>query len=241
MNKRLWTTLFSALVIGLLSIVSQKAAAYPKCVGPINDYAHLLNQGDQQQLERELRAHKERTGEEVTIVTISSLDGENIEQYSTGLFRECGLGQKDKNNGVLLLVAKSDRKVRIETGYGSEGILTDIESGKIIRNVIAPKTKQGDWSGGISDGAHTILNVLDKNPNAIPASPNAELSPGVIILLIFILILLVIVVAALRSRSSYGGSSSSSIWISGGGGGSSGGGDWGGGGSSGGGGASGDC
>lgn len=105
-------------------------------------------------------ALEEKTGDQVVVLTIPSLKGANLEQYSLGVARKWALGEKEKNNGVLFLIAKNDRKMRIEVGYGLEGKLTDAIASYIIRNEVAPAFRSGDFSGGIKRGVSSIVNVL---------------------------------------------------------------------------------
>lgn len=218
-------------------------AKYPGPAAPVFDQASLLTSLDRTSLDQEIRAHKDRTGHEISVVTIQSLEGETIEEYAVTLFRQWGLGTSEKKVGVLLLLARRERLVRIEVGDDLEYILTDLTAARIITDVIAPKTKKGDWSGGITDGARAIMKILDGAAvnSVLPAhQKKAELSGVEIFLVIVILIIIIFLFSVVASRSGRGGwSSGSSSWSSGGS--SGGGGGWGGGGSSSGGGASGSC
>src|SRR5690606_17822885 len=111
-------------------------------------------------LEAKLKAHEDKTSDQVVVATIRSLEGTSIEDYANRLFRAWQLGQKKNNNGVLLLVAPAERKVRIEVGYGLEGTLTDALSKVIITTAIAPQFQQGDFAGGIDAGVDAILSIL---------------------------------------------------------------------------------
>lgn len=146
--------LILALPVGI------SATEVPYLTGRVNDYAQLLTPETSQMLSDSLREHEARTGNQVVILTISTLDGENIEDYANTVFNTWKLGQKDENNGVLIVVVPDDRCMRIEVGYGLEGTMTDLMSSRIIRNVMTPKFKDGDYNGGIADGASAVLNVL---------------------------------------------------------------------------------
>jgi uncharacterized protein len=105
--------------------------------------------------------HEIRTTNQVVILTIPSLGGENIEDYSNRVFNEWKLGQKGKDNGVLIIVVPSERRMRIEVGFGLEGTLTDLTASRIIQDIMTPKFKNGDYDGGIKDGALAVIDVLE--------------------------------------------------------------------------------
>lgn len=129
--------------------------------GYVNDFASVLNTDEKTTLEATLKDFHDKYGGEVSVVTIPTLGGDVIETYANTLFREWGIGEKDKNNGVLLVVAINDHKLRIEVGYGYEGVLTDARSSEIIRNSITPYFKQGAYGLGIASGVKDILAVLE--------------------------------------------------------------------------------
>ena len=112
------------------------------------------------EIERKLEDLESKSGIQLVVATIKSLEGQDIESYANQLFRTWKLGEKTKNSGVLLLVAPSERKVRIEVGYGLEGTLTDALSNVIITNALVPRFKTGDFTGGISRGVDDIVAVL---------------------------------------------------------------------------------
>ncbi|HZC45526.1 MAG TPA: TPM domain-containing protein, partial [Candidatus Acidoferrum sp.] len=116
--------------------------------------------------------HERATREQVVVVTLDSLQGLTIEDYGYQLGRHWGIGQKGINNGVLLIVAPKEHKVRIEVGYGLEGTLTDATSSTIIQNYILPAFKRGDFNGGVVAGTQAIIQVLGGNP--ISAAPSTE-------------------------------------------------------------------
>ena len=125
------------------------AAEVPPLQGRVNDYAAMLSPGAVQQLERDLAAFEQSDSTQIVVLTIPSLEGEVLEEYSIKVVEKWQIGQKGKDNGALLLVVKNDRKVRIESGRGLEGTLTDLVSGRIIRNEIRPAFKDGDFDGGV--------------------------------------------------------------------------------------------
>jgi uncharacterized protein len=177
---------------------------------------------------------------------VPNLDGEEIEPYANALFRHWKLGQAQKNNGVLFLIAPKQRRMRIEVGYGLAGVLTDVTSKIIIANAAAPRFKAGDYDGGVSRAVDDVVIALttDKSDWTPELKAKSDDSDGdfVVPLFVFLLILFFIWWLSRRSRRTGGAwiaPFNSGGWSSGGGGGSSDGGFSGGGGSSGGGGASG--
>ena len=126
---------------------------FPALTGRIVDQAGILSPAVKAELETALAAHENNTTNQVVVVTLKTLGGVNISDYSLKLGRYWGIGQKDKNNGVLLVVAPNDRQVRIEVGYGLEGTITDTFSGVIVDNYIVPEFKKDDMEGGIKIGA----------------------------------------------------------------------------------------
>jgi uncharacterized protein len=134
--------------------------SFPALTDRVVDNAGLLPPADKSALIAKLKAFEDRSSDQVVVATIASLDGANLEDFANQLFRHWQLGQADEDNGVLLLVARGDRKIRIEVGYGLEGILTDALSRLVIENVIVPKFRAGDFAGGIVEGADAIIEVL---------------------------------------------------------------------------------
>ncbi|WP_182548982.1 TPM domain-containing protein [Phyllobacterium myrsinacearum] len=137
-----------------------QAADLPVLTGRVVDGANVIDAGTRDAITQKLAAFEAKSSDQVVVVTVPSLDGEAIEPYSNRLYRAWALGQKQENNGVLLVVAPNDRKVRIEVGYGLEGTLTDLLSKLIIENAIIPGFRSGDYSGGIARGVDDILKVL---------------------------------------------------------------------------------
>lgn len=157
------TALRNALLAALLLIaVIAAAAEVPFLTGRVTDNAGVLSDDTQRSLTALLKAHEDSTGNQIAVLTIPTLDGEGIEEYSLRVFEAWKLGKKGKDNGVLVVVAPNDRRMRIEVGYGLEGTLTDSLAGSIIRNVMTPRFKEGDYNSGIEAGVKSILNLLEK-------------------------------------------------------------------------------
>src|SRR5215467_4950442 len=136
----------------LLSVVAFAAYAltFPELTGRVVDDAGILDPAIKAGLERKLAAFEAKTTDQLVVVTLKSLQGTSIEDYGYQLGRHWQIGQKDKNNGVLLIVVPSERKVRIDVGYGLEGTLTDAISRLIIEGAIVPRFRANDYAGGIT-------------------------------------------------------------------------------------------
>lgn len=242
-----------AFVALLWVTLAALAANFPALTGRIVDQANIISAETRQAIEPKLVDLENKSGIQLVVATVTSLDGQEIEPYANELFRTWKLGEKTKNNGVLLLVAPNERKVRIEVGYGLEGTLTDALSKVIITNAITPRFKTGDFSGGIARGVDDVITVLTTDSSEWQQRPSLRLDhqqtadpmSWILIAALFALITLLIMSPSFRwfffnvvfnILASSGGSSGGGSF----GGGSSGGGGFsGGGGSSGGGGASG--
>jgi uncharacterized protein len=125
-----------------------------------NDAADFRAPGPEQDLEAKLKELEDKSSIQLVVATVKSLQGSDVETYANGLFRSWKLGEAKKNNGVLLLIAPAEHKVRIEVGYGLEGTLTDAVSSVIISSAIIPRFKTGDFSGGVERGVDSIVSVL---------------------------------------------------------------------------------
>ncbi len=136
------------------------APNYPELAGRITDNAHLLKPEDRAQIEAELAALELKSTDQIAVVTVPSLEGYAIEDYGIGLARKWQIGQKGKDNGILLIVAPNEKKVRIEVGRRLEPVMTDTMSKIIIQNAILSQFRRGDFSGGIRDGVRDIKAVL---------------------------------------------------------------------------------
>jgi uncharacterized protein len=150
-------------LLALCLAIAARAAELPVLSGRVVDAAGMIDAATRATIEERLRAHEEASSDQVVVATIASLDGEVLEDFANRLFRAWGLGQADQDNGVLLLVARDDRKIRIEVGYGLEGVLTDLHARLVIENTIVPAFRNGDFSGGIAAGVDDILLVLTGN------------------------------------------------------------------------------
>jgi uncharacterized protein len=166
-----------------------EAASLPKLTGRVNDYAAMLSPATRQQLENVLARFEQEESTQLVVLTIPSLDGAVLEEFSLKVAETWRLGQKGRDNGVLLLVAKSDRKLRIEVGYGLEGSLTDLTAGRIIRDIITPRFRDGNFDQGISDGVAAIIAAVRGEftapEGAVAAGSTSSDSEGLIVFIAF--------------------------------------------------------
>ncbi|QWZ78041.1 MULTISPECIES: TPM domain-containing protein [unclassified Aeromonas] len=169
----------------------QAAPDFPTLSGRVVDEASLMSRKQAHQLTQQLAAFEKRSGIQLVVVSVDSLDGETIEEYGYQLGRHWGIGQKDKNSGVLLLIAQDERKVRIEVGYGLEGALPDAIAANIIHGRILPAFKRGDMVAGIMAGSQSIMKALagEYQPVEQPKSDNGG-GPWLFILVVIAMIVL---------------------------------------------------
>ena len=235
-----------------LLILPALALVFPTLTGRVVDEAGVLDEATRAALTQKLADLEAKTTDQLVVVTLKSLQGTTIEDLGYQLGRHWRIGQKDKNNGVLLIVAPTDRQVRIEVGYGLEGTLTDAVSKLIIENGILPRFRANDVPGGISRGVDDIISVLSgdaeewkqraaQRPDTVTTSPSTQKdSIWTIIVIVLIIVVVVIICATLLGalcdadlRDPPGGLSGRAARASSGGGFSGGGGSFGGGGASG--------
>ncbi len=143
------------------SAIPAVALDVPQLTGRVVDRAHILPKSTVESLEARLAAHETQSSNQAAVLIVPSLEGDSIEEFSHRVATTWKLGQKGTDNGVLLLVAIGERKVRIEVGYGLEGLLTDARSAQIIRNEIVPRFRAGDMPGGVADGVSAILKTIE--------------------------------------------------------------------------------
>ena len=239
----------TCFVFLLCAVTGALAVSFPRLSGRVVDQANIIKPEARIAIEAKLADLETKSGIQLVVATVTSLAGEEIEPYANELFRNWKLGEKTKNNGVLLLVAPNERRVRIEVGYGLEGTLTDALSKVIIANAITPRFKAGDFSDGISRGVDDIITVLTTDASEWQRRPSLRLDsqrtadPATWLIIVGLIILLGLLIVSPGFRSFFfyaainilltSGRSSSSGGSFGGGGFSGGGGSSGGGGASG--------
>jgi uncharacterized protein len=233
-----------ALVIACVAFGAAAAEiAFPPLTGRVVDQAHVLSAQTAESLRAKLQAHEQATSQQVVVATVSSLQGQEIEDYGYQLGRAWGIGDKQRNDGLLLIVAPNERKVSIEVGYGLEGVISDALASEIRRTEIVPRFKTGDYAGGIAAATDKLIAQLqlpEDEARKVAANASAQAKKAkeprfdagtVIFLLIFFFFFVLPFLRAMRGGGQRYGSPGVMIFPSGGWGG--GGSDWGGGGGSG--------
>lgn len=258
MNKNITSIMKIIFVlVGLLGLLltashSLLALDVPALEGRVNDYAGILNESQKASLENLLQEAENKTSSQVVLLIINSLEGDALEDFSIRVVEKWKIGQKEFSNGALVLVALAEKKIRIEVGYGLESIITDMKSGYIIREIIIPYFKKGDYYDGISQGLMAITGLISKEFEITPEQlakyqKQTKRGKGIHIpfaLIVFIIIVLINILKSGTRRGygrgggifyggGFGGGGFGGFGGGGGGGFSGGGGSFGGGGSSG--------
>ena len=185
----------SILVVFLLVLacaVNATALEVPRLKGHVNDYAAMLGTASVRQLEAVLTEFEQEASTQIVVLTVLSLQGDALEDFSIRVAEAWRVGQQKLDNGAILLIAKNDRKIRIEVGYGLEGRLTDLLAGRIIRNVIAPHFKSGRFDQGVTAGVAAMIDAVRGEYSAtdLPRQPQ-QAQKGVPIIALFALFFLI--------------------------------------------------
>jgi len=185
------------LSIFVISLNCFGATDYPKSYNFVNDYSNVIDDGLEKELNTLSKNLKDKTGAEIVVAVVESLDGQEVEEYANNLFRTWGIGDKEKNNGILLLVSTGDRKIRIEVGYGLEGALNDGKTGAILDNYVVPYLKKDDYSSGVRNGYYAIFTEISKeyglDTNVVAEAPQkTKKSQNDFGLIVFIIVIIII-------------------------------------------------
>ncbi|MEI8031928.1 MAG: TPM domain-containing protein [Chlorobiaceae bacterium] len=191
-----------ALLLQLLACSALQAAKVPALSGRINDYGSMISPQAKADLEAKLQQFEAAESTQIVILTVPSLEGDPIEDFSIKVAEVWKIGHKGSDNGVLLIVSKAEHKVRIEVGYGLEGRLTDLLAGRIVRDEIVPAFSAGQFDAGFSKGVSSIIDAVH---GEYKAKPNAEGKGGRPSLPLLFIILLVIYFIGQLSRGHRGG------------------------------------
>ena len=209
----------AAALLAALAGWAQAAPSFPALTGRVVDDAHVLSPQVQQDLTARLADLETKTGRQLVVVTLPSLQGDAIEDYGYQLGRAWGIGQKGKDNGALFIVAPGEHKVRIEVGYGLEPVLTDALSSVILQEKVLPKFRAGDVEGGVTDGTNALIQQLtlpddQAKANVVQAqrAPRSHGSPVGAIFAIFVLFWLLSAVLGVFGRRR-GGGAGSAWWL----------------------------
>jgi uncharacterized protein len=179
------------LFAGLQAAYSQKIEPKPVPPVAVNDFGNMLEPFQRQALEQKIRNYNDSTSSAIVIITVPDLQGYDIAEVALKYLRDWGIGTKEKNNGVLILVSKADRKARIETGYGMEGVLPDILAKQIIDDRMIPFFKQNDYYRGFDNTVDAIIQAAAGEYKADPAKQKSgSPSIGTIVLLVVIFIII---------------------------------------------------
>ena len=205
---RFLTFWLAALLAVIVAASPAHAQTFPKLTGRVVDQAQLLTPAQIVDISSKSEALEAASGRQFVVATVNSLEGRTIEDYGYRLGRAWGIGQEKKDDGVILLVAPNERKVRIETGYGARVFLTDAVSSVIIRNSILPRFKAGDMGGGIVAGSDKIIEMMQlpaaeaaKRAQEIGATENRRKESGAgFVPVIFIVVLFFVIVGSIASR-----------------------------------------
>ena len=160
--------LVAVVALSCLSAAAAAQSALPKPAGRVNDFANVIDPAIEAEIDRRLDLLEQTTSSEIAVVTVASLDGASVEEYASRLFKAWGVGQGPEDNGVLVLVAPSEREMRIEVGYGLEGVLPDGLAGQVIRDDFTPRFRDGDYSGGIRSGVNRVADIVEKHQVLTP-------------------------------------------------------------------------
>ena len=198
--------LLSVLLVALVAVPAA-AQTFPQLTGRVVDQAELLDPAQEAALTQRLEAVEKASSRQLVVATVSSLEGHPIEDYGYRLGRHWGIGQSEANNGMLLLVAPNERRVRIEVGYGLEPIMTDALAHQIIEGQILPRFRDDDYPGGINAGADAIIAQLQAPPEqaeqraleAQAASTDGGGGGSIFPLIFWLVVLLFIFIPLLRS------------------------------------------
>jgi len=194
------------LLAAFLLAAPAAAQSFPQLTGRVVDQADLLNPQQEAELTNKLAALEQASSRQLVVVTVPSLEGYDIADYGYRLGRRWGIGRRGANNGALLIVAVSEHKIRIEVGYGLEGILTDALSDQIIREQMRPRFRADDYPGGINAGADAIIQQLQAPPEAAEARARAATAAsrnddgGTIITIIFWLVVAGFILMSMFAR-----------------------------------------
>jgi uncharacterized protein len=202
--RRASVLLVTLLLAVLLPAAAVHAQEIPRNDGWVTDLGGFLTPQQEAAMENLMESYRQGSGHEIALLTVPDLGGRSLEGYALEVGREWGLGEKDKNNGALLLVARAERKVRIEVGRGLEGNVTDAISGRIIRGVISPQFKQGNYYEGLLGGVQALHAAAGGDYAQIPQEPKRK-SGGLISLLPMLFMIFILSRMFRRGRDGRGG------------------------------------
>jgi uncharacterized protein len=163
---------------GLGTAVAQQLAPIPPLDSPVVDTTGTLDAAQRQALVQQALALQQRKGSQLQILIVPSTRPEDIAQYTTRVFEQWGIGRKGVDDGVLLVVARDDRRVRIEPGYGLEGAIPDAIANRVIQEYLVPRFRNDDYAGGIAEATAVLVRLIDGEPLPAPVASNREPDGG---------------------------------------------------------------
>jgi len=188
--KKIFPIFFGLLFLPLI-VFAYTSPGKPQ--GFVSDYANIISPVDRLAIESQLSELQSSTTVQVAVVTIPSFGNDTIDGYATSLMKDWGIGQKDNNNGLLILVSLNDREARIEVGYGLEGTITDLQAGNIVNKVMIPTFKNSDYSLGIRNAVGAVVGIINKSDDASIYSSNtnknksfSDVDPSFVFFIIFV-------------------------------------------------------
>jgi uncharacterized protein len=216
--KRSYITIIVLFILFPFIACPVFALDIPALTGRVNDYAGILGSSQEAELDGMLREAEEKTSSQVVLLTIPSLSGEVLEDFSIRVVQKWKLGQEGLDNGVLLLVAMAERKIRIEVGYGLESILTDAKSAYIIRELMVTQFKKGNYFAGIRSGLSAVTGIIKKDfditPEQLAKFREAEKdSKGTQIPFGMIVFIIIIILSFFKRGTRGGGFRGAAPWI----------------------------
>ncbi|MBR1290611.1 MULTISPECIES: TPM domain-containing protein [Bradyrhizobium] len=164
-----WRAAFVAALVLAFALPASADVAVPQLTGRVVDQTGTLSSSETAALSQKLRDFETRKGSQIAVLIVPTTQPETIEQFSIRVAEAWKIGRKKVDDGAILVVAKNDRHLRIEVGYGLEGALTDVTSRRIIDEIITPKFRSGDFAGGIADGVERMMRVIDGEPLPVPS------------------------------------------------------------------------
>ena len=223
LSLRMLGVLAVSLIVWAMPSLVQAQDFPSEPVGMVNDFAGLLDPAERRQLENKLRNYRDTTTNVIAIATLADLHGQDIQQVGTQLFNDWRMWHEERYNGVLILITPNERKVRIEVGYGLEGAITDAMSGQIIRNIITPAFRQGNFYGGLDEATSVMIELAEGEFEGSLADRRGSSGNDNVSLIIFFLFVIFVIYASSRRRGGGRGrgrrtlGSGGFIWIGGGG------------------------
>lgn len=179
------------LIIIPITFFSNSFQEFPsQPTGHVNDYADLLSPTDEQRLETKLRTYRDTTSNVIALAIVESLQGLPREEVATTLFNEWRMWEGDRQNGVLFLIAPNEREMQIEVGYGLEGAVTDLQAGRIVDEILAPRFRNNDFYGGLDQATTTVMRLAAGEFDAIESASD-DSSPVLTLFTLFIIFIVI--------------------------------------------------